>query len=86
VKRLAHTLVYNNVIRLLKIGGIRYRITSIKGARRGSISKRGALNRIKSSSIQSAYKVAYIRSLTKTGYSLSKVLVFFTFADPFLRS
>jgi hypothetical protein len=63
-----------------------YRITSIKGARRGSISKRGALNRIKSSIIQSAYKVGDIRSLTKTGYSLSKALVFFTFADPFLRS
>jgi hypothetical protein len=52
-----------------------YRITSIKGARRGSISKRGALNRIKSSIIQSAYKVGDIRSLTKTGYSLSKALV-----------
>jgi hypothetical protein len=27
-----------------------------------------------------------IRSLTKTGYSLSKARVFFTFADPFRRS
>jgi hypothetical protein len=61
-------------------------ITSIKGARRGSISKRAALNMIKSSIIQSVKKVGDIRSLTKTGYSLSKASVFFTFADPFLRS
>jgi hypothetical protein len=53
----------------------KYRITSIKGARRGSISKRGALNRIKSFIIQSAYKVGDIRSLTCFSRSRTRFFV-----------
>jgi hypothetical protein len=50
-----------------------YRITSIKDARRGSISKRGALNRIKSSIIQSV--IALRTKLAILGLSRKPVTV-----------
>jgi hypothetical protein len=50
-----------------------YRITSIKGARRGSISKRGALNRIKNSIIQSV--IALRTKLAILGHSRKPVTV-----------